>query len=63
MMTRTLLGCFFALCLGFVVGCGGAGTETTVPAVDMTDAQLEQEDEDYEAQMAAEESEDAGAAE
>lgn len=29
-MTRFLLGCFVALCVGFVTGCGGGSTETTV---------------------------------
>ena len=51
-MTRLLLGCFLALCVGFVSGCGGGSTETTV--VEPTTTQTQQELDDYEAEMDAE---------
>lgn len=54
-MTRFLLGCFVALCVGFVTGCGGGSTETTV--VDQGGPITMEEqlamDEAYENEMAA----------
>ncbi len=51
-MTRFLLGCFVALCLGFVTGCGGGGTTPTV--VEQEEITMEEQlamDEAYEAEM------------
>ena len=53
-MTRLLLGCFVALCVGFVSGCGGGGGENTViEAPAMTDADVAAADAAYEAEMEA----------
>ena len=50
-MKRTFFGCFCALCIGFVSGCGGGSTETTV--IEEVPVQTEEEIEDYEAEMDA----------
>ncbi|MDA9778602.1 hypothetical protein N9D38_09185 [Rubripirellula sp.] len=53
-MTRLLLGFLCAFMLTFAVGCGGGSTEPTVITGDQTDEQLEQQTEDYEAEMEGE---------
>ncbi len=55
MITRTLLGCLFALCLGFVSGCGGSTQTEVISGTDAEIAAAVADSEDYEAQMAAEE--------
>lgn len=58
-MTRFLLGCFVALCVGFVTGCGGGSTETTV--VEQQPITMEEQlamDEAYEAEMNSDSEED-----
>ncbi len=50
-MTRLLLGFFCAFALTFTVGCGGGSTESTVIEADMSEADVEQEADDYEAEM------------
>jgi len=54
-MTRLLLGCFLALSLGFVSGCGGSGETTVVDSSGIDAATQAAEDEAYEAEMAAQE--------
>lgn len=63
-MTRLLIGCFFALSLGFVSGCGGGGGgENTVVDSGLTEAQILAEEEAYEAEMAEAESDSGSDAE
>lgn len=51
-MTRLMLGCFVALCVGFVAGCGGS-TETSVveQGGEITMEEQLAMDEAYEAEM------------
>ena len=60
MITRTLLGCLFAICLGFLSGCGESTQTEVVSGTDAEIAAAQADSEDYEAQMAAEEAAEAG---
>ncbi len=51
-MTRTLICCMFALCLGFVSGCGGGGETEVVDTGAITPEQVQAEADAYEAEMA-----------
>lgn len=51
-MTRTLLGCLVALCVGFVSGCTGGGESQVVEQEPITMEEQLKLDEAYESEMA-----------
>ena len=51
-MTRTLLGCLVALCVGFVSGCSGSTEPQVVEQETITMEEQLKLDEAYEAEMA-----------